>query len=207
MFKSFLPKQPKFFQLLLDIAEHSFEASKLLKELVANPGNIEEIATQIHMIENKCDEITHSVKNELNETFVTPIDREDIFAITNALDDVVDGIDRVSTKMRLYKIKTPLKFGPQLSEILESQTELLVAAVQLMNANNYKDTLDKLVTVRNLETEGDNIFRDSISYLFENEKDVIEIIKKKEVLENFEKAVDKCQTATLAIEGALIKNM
>lgn len=207
MFKSFLPKQPKFFQLLLDIAEHSFEASKLLKDVVAHPDNIEELATQIHMIENKCDEITHCVKNELNETFVTPIDREDIFAITNALDDVVDGIDRVSTKMKLYKIKTPLKFGPQLSEILKSQTELLVGAVQLMNANNYKDTLDKLVTIRNLETEGDNVFRDSITYLFENEKDVIEIIKKKEVLENFEKAVDKCQTATLAIEGALIKNM
>lgn len=207
MFKSFLPKQPKFFQLLLNIAEHSYEASLLLKDIVSNPDNIDELATQIHMIENKCDEITHSVKNELNETFVTPIDREDIFAITNALDDVVDGIDRVSTKMKLYKIKSPLKFGPQLSEILKSQTELLVGAVQFMNANNYKDTLDKLVTIRNLETEGDNVFRDSITYLFENEKDIIEIIKKKEVLENFEKAVDKCQTATLAIEGALIKNM
>jgi uncharacterized protein Yka (UPF0111/DUF47 family) len=109
--------------------------------------------------------------------------------------------------MRLYKIKTPLKFGTQLAEILHSQTELLVVAVKLMNDNNYKDTLDKLVSIRNLETEGDSVFRDSISYLFDNETDVIELIKKKEVLENFEKAVDKCQTATLAIEGALIKNM
>jgi hypothetical protein len=207
MFKNFLPKQPKFFELLLTITEHSFEASKLLKEIVTAPENIEELATQIHMIENTCDELTHRVKNELNETFITPIDREDIFAITNALDDVVDGIDRVSTKMKLYKIKTPLKFGPQLASILQSQTELLVVAVKLMNGNNYRDTLDKLVTIRNLETEGDTVFRDSITYLFDNEKDVIELIKKKEVLENFEKAVDKCQTATLAIEGALIKNM
>jgi len=207
MFKSFLPKQPKFFELLLIITEHAYEASKILNDIIKTPENIDELASHIHMIENKCDELTHSVKNELNETFITPIDREDIFAITNALDDVVDGIDRVSTKMRLYKIKTPLKFGPQLAEILNSQTELLVVAVKLMKDNNYKDTLDKLVTIRNLETEGDAVFRDSISYLFDNESDVIELIKKKEVLENFEKAVDKCQTATLAIEGALIKNM
>jgi uncharacterized protein Yka (UPF0111/DUF47 family) len=207
MFKSFLPKQPKFFELLLVITEHAFEASKILNEIIKTPENIDELASHIHMIENKCDDLTHSVKNELNETFITPIDREDIFAITNALDDVVDGIDRVSTKMRLYKIKTPLKFGTQLAEILHSQTELLVVAVKLMNDNNYKDTLDKLVSIRNLETEGDAVFRDSISYLFDNETDVIELIKKKEVLENFEKAVDKCQTATLAIEGALIKNM
>jgi hypothetical protein len=207
MFKSFLPKQPKFFELLLVITEHAFEASMILNEIIRTPENIDELASHIHMIENKCDDLTHSVKNELNETFITPIDREDIFAITNALDDVVDGIDRVSTKMRLYKIKTPLKFGTQLAEILHSQTELLVVAVKLMNDNNYKDTLDKLVSIRNLETEGDVVFRDSISYLFDNETDVIELIKKKEVLENFEKAVDKCQTATLAIEGALIKNM
>jgi len=207
MFKSFLPKQPKFFELLLTITEHSLEAAKILNEIVQTPENMDELAAQIHIIENKCDDLTHNVKNELNETFVTPIDREDIFAITNALDDVVDGIDRVSTKMRLYKIKTPLKFGPQLASILQSQTELLVVAVRLMNNNNYKDTLDKLVSIRNLETEGDVVFRDSITYLFDNETDVIELIKKKEVLENFEKAVDKCQTATLAIEGALIKNM
>ena len=179
MFKSFLPKQPKFFELLLVITEHAFEASKILNEIIKTPENIDELASHIHMIENKCDDLTHSVKNELNETFITPIDREDIFAITNALDDVVDGIDRVSTKMRLYKIKTPLKFGTQLAEILHSQTELLVVAVKLMNDNNYKDTLDKLVSIRNLETEGDAVFRDSISYLFDNETDVIELIKKK----------------------------
>jgi uncharacterized protein Yka (UPF0111/DUF47 family) len=72
---------------------------------------------------------------------------------------------------------------------------------------DFKKTLEKLVIIRNLETEGDAVFRDSITYLFENEKDVIEVIKKKEILENFEKAVDKCQTATIAIEGALIKNL
>ena len=182
-----MPKQPKFFELLLIITQHSFEASKLLNEIVKTPENIEELAAHIHMIENKCDELTHRVKNELNETFITPIDREDIFAITNALDDVVDGIDRVSTKMRLYKIKTPLKFGTQLAEILHSQTELLVVAVKLMNENNYKDTLDKLVSIRNLETEGDVVFRDSISYLFDNETDVIELIKKRKFLKILKK--------------------
>ena len=207
MLKRFLPKQPKFFELILKITEESYEAAKLLDKIVKEPENIEDIASQIHIIENKCDDYTHTVKNELNETFITPIDREDIFAITNSLDDVVDGIDRIAAKLKMYKIKTHLKYGPQLASILLSQTELLVSAVRSMNENKYRETLDKLVSVRNLETEGDTIFRDSIIYLFDNEDNVFELIKKKEILENYEKAVDKCQTATLAIEGALIKNM
>lgn len=207
MLKRFLPKQPKFFELILKITEESFEAAKLLDKIVKEPENIEDIASQIHIIENKCDDLTHTVKKELNDTFITPIDREDIFAITNSLDDVVDGIDRIAAKLKMYKIKTNLKYGPQLASILLSQTELLVSAVRSMTDKKYSETLDKLISVRNLETEGDTIFRDSIIYLFDNESDVIELIKKKEILENYEKAVDKCQTATLAIEGALIKNM
>lgn len=207
MLKRFLPKQPKFFELILKITEQSFEAAKLLDKMVNEPENIEDIASQIHIIENKCDDYTHTVKNELNDTFITPIDREDIFAITNSLDDVVDGIDRIAAKLKMYRIKTHLKYGPQLASIILSQTELLVSAVRSMTDNKYKETFDKLISVRNLETEGDTVFRDSIIYLFENEGDVLELIKKKEILENYEKAVDKCQTATLAIEGALIKNM
>lgn len=206
MFKKFLPKQPKFFNFLTQITESAHQAAKLLIEILNNPDNISVLATEIHSLENKCDMIAHTINTELNESFITPIDREDIFAITNALDDVVDGIDRVASKLKLYNLKTPLKFGPQLAKTLLSQTELLNMAILNMNSN-FKEIQSKLVLIRELETEGDAIFRDSISYLFENEKDVIELIKKKEILENFEKAVDKCQTATLAIEGALIKNM
>jgi uncharacterized protein len=206
MFKAFMPKQPKFFELLTVITEEAYNAAKILKEIVENPENLDEFATQIHVIENKCDEVTHTIANELNETFVTPIDREDIFAIMNALDNVIDGVDRVASKLKLYKIKTPLKFGPQMAAILLRQTELLNEVVKSI-MSEFKVTMGKLVVIRNLETEGDSVFRDSITYLFENEKDVIELIKKKEILENFEKAVDKCQTATVAIEGALIKNI
>lgn len=206
MFKKFLPKQPKFFNLLTQITESAHQSAKLLIEILNNPDNISVLATEIHSLENKCDMIAHTINTELNESFITPIDREDIFAITNALDDVVDGIDRVASKLKLYNLKSPLKFGPQLAKTLLSQTELLNMAILNMNSN-FKEIQSKLVSIRELETEGDAIFRDSISYLFENEKDIIELIKKKEILENFEKAVDKCQTATLAIEGALIKNM
>ncbi len=87
-----------------------------------------------------------------------------------------------------------------------SQTELLSSAIKTMQ-NNYKDALNKLVSIRNLETEGDVVFRDAITDLFDTEKDVLELIKKKEILEIIEKAVDRCQWATLVIEGALIKNI
>ena len=206
MFKAFLPKQPKFFELLATLTAEAFNAAKILKDIVENPENLDEYASEIHVIENKCDEVTHKIAIELNETFVTPIDREDIFAIMNALDDVTDGVDRIASKLKLYKVKSPLKFGPQMAAILLRQTELLNEVVESI-LSDFKVTMEKLVVIRNLETEGDTVFRDSITYLFENEKDVIELIKKKEILENFEKAVDKCQTATVAIEGALIKNI
>ncbi|MCE1164208.1 MAG: DUF47 family protein [Bacteroidetes bacterium] len=206
MLKAFMPKQPKFFELLSVLTSEAHNAAKILNEIVANPENLDEFASEIHVIENKCDEITHKISNELNETFITPIDREDIFAITNALDDVTDGVDRIASKMKLYKVKSHMKFGPQLAAILLRQTELLNEVVKSMQSD-FKKTLEKLVIIRNLETEGDTVFRDSITYLFDNEKDPIEVIKKKEILENFEKAVDKCQTATIAIEGALIKNI
>lgn len=206
MFKRFLPKEPKFFKLLAEISDYAFDACKILNEMLDNSENLNEYAAKIHVIENKCDEITHTVKNELNESFITPIDREDIFALVNALDDIVDTIDTISNRWRIYKIKSPLKFGPQLASILLSQTELLSSAIKTMQ-NNYKDALNKLVSIRNLETEGDVVFRDAITDLFDTEKDVLELIKKKEILEIIEKAVDRCQWATLVIEGALIKNI
>ena len=99
----------------------------------------------------------------------------------------------------------PIPFASQLSDILCSQINILADVVG--NLKHYDDAFHKLVSIRNLETEGDSVFREAISDLFENEKDVIELIKKKEVLENIERAVDKCQTATIVIEGIFIKNI
>jgi uncharacterized protein Yka (UPF0111/DUF47 family) len=205
LFKKFFPKQEKFYELLTELATSILEGATLLNQMLINHDHIAEDASRIHILENKCDEFTHQIIHELNETFITPIDREDIHELTNSLDNIIDGIDAIATRVHLYKIQKPMAFGPQLSEILLSQVILLTEAVKSLK--DHDNIFDKLVQIRNLETEGDMVFRESISDLFENENDVRELIKKKEILENIERAVDRCQTATIVIEGILIKNI
>jgi uncharacterized protein len=205
MFKRFLPKQNKFFDLLIDVTAHMHEAAKLLDEMFDKNESLADYSSRIHIIENKCDELGHQIINELNDTFITPIDREDIYALVNSLDDIVDTIDTVAARMSMYKLKTPLQFGPQLTDILFIQVGVLNDVVK--NLQDPKQTIDKIVHVKHLETEGDIVFKDAILNLFEDEKDVVELIKKKEILEIIEKAVDKCQNAATVVEGILIKNM
>jgi predicted phosphate transport protein (TIGR00153 family) len=166
--------------------------------------NLGEHAVKIRLIEHKCDEITHAIVSDLNEIFVTPIDREDIHTLVNSLDNVIDSIDVIANRIDLYKVKNRIEFGTELASIVLNQAKTLDEVVRKLD--DSKDSFAKLVTIRSLETEGDVIFRQAITELFEKEKDVIELIKKKEILEIFEKTADRCQTVAIVIEGIIIKN-
>ncbi len=205
MFKRFLPKQNKFFDLLIELTEAVLESARMLDEMMDKNENFAEYSSKIHFIENRCDDLTHQVINDLNDTFITPIDREDIFALVNSLDDIVDTIDTIASRMNMYKLKTQLQFGSQLTDILLIQTVTLNDVIK--NLQNPKQTTDKIMQVKTLETEGDIVFKDALLNLFEDEKDIVELIKKKEILEIVERAVDKCQNAATVVEGILIKNM
>lgn len=204
MFKRFLPKQRKFFEILDEISVNILEAAKLLNEMLVKHENIGEYSSKIHFIENRCDDLTHKIINELNETFITPIDREDIYSLTNSLDDIIDAINALAIRVHLYKMKNRIPFGAQLSEILLEQVKILAEVIS--HLKDYDGIFEKLIQIRNLETEGDIMFREAISHLFETENDLKELIKQKEFLENMERTVDKCQTATIVIEGIMIKN-
>ncbi len=205
MFKRFLPKQNKFFDILIQLTQSMLESAQLLKEMFDKNENFPDYASRIHIVENKCDDLTHDVIRELNDTFITPIDREDIFALVNSLDDIVDAIDSIASRMSIYKIQTPIQFAPQLADILLLQAGVLNEVIK--HLQDPKQTTEKIVRVKHMETEGDFVFKDAILNLFEDEKDVIELIKKKEIIENIEKAIDKCQNAATVVEGILIKNM
>lgn len=205
MLKRFFPKQNKFFDILNDLSVNVLEAVRLLKEMFDKNENISEYSSRIHIIENKCDELTHQVISELNDTFITPIDREDIYALANSLDDIVDRTDTIASRTNIYKLKSPVSFGAQLSDILLIQCTVLSSLIK--NIQDPKQATEKIVQVKNLETEGDMVFKESIVNLFETEKDIVELIKKKEILENIEKAVDRCQNVATVIEGILIKNL
>jgi len=205
MFRKFLPKKEKFFELLNELAVSILEGAKLFRDIMGKPEMLPEFASQIHIIENKCDELTHTIINELNETFVTPLDREDIYQLTNALDDVIDCIDSIVTRLVIYKPKSRLEFGSQLSEILVSQAEIIVQLIE--HLPDHKNTLQKIIVIRNLETEGDQVFKDALIQLFEKQDDVKELIKAKEILEILEKAVDRCQRVAIVMESINIKNV
>ncbi|HPS64602.1 MAG TPA: DUF47 family protein [Ignavibacteria bacterium] len=205
MLKNFLPKSPIFFSLLSEHTKMIHEGALILKEMLSNLSDTGEKASKVRHLENLCDDIAHNIQNELNETFITPIDREDIFSLTAALDNIIDCINTTAKRLNLYKVKTPIKYSIQFSDILLSQTLLLTECVPELEGKN--DVSQKLTSIKNYETQGDQLFVDSIADLFENEKEVIELIKKKEILELIEKAVDRCKTATIIIEGILIKNI
>lgn len=204
MFKKVLPKKQSFYILLIQLAEKINEATELLHSLLSNKEILVENASKIHILENDCDEIAHSIINKLNEAFVTPLDKEDIYQLTNALDDVIDSIDAIARRMCIYKLKKSTVFGPQLSGILLSQTKLIVEVIKSLEKG--EQTYTKIIAIRNLETEGDSVFKDALTQLFEKQKDVIELIKEKEILETTEKAVDRCQRVATVMEGILIKN-
>lgn len=205
MLKRFLPKQEKFYNSLNEMTENILIAAHLLNDMILDHERHAEYSSKIHIIENECDDQTHTIISELNETFITPIDREDIYALTNSLDNIIDSIDVIASRYNLYKIQNPMAYGSQLTGILLKQVETLNEVVHGLKKND--NIFEKLVLIRNLETQGDIVFREAIGSLFEFEKDPIEIIKKKETLENIERAVDKCQTATIVIESILIKNV
>jgi predicted phosphate transport protein (TIGR00153 family) len=204
MFKKFLPKEHKMFSMLAEITSHTLEAANILSEMMDKFEDLGEQAVKIRLIEHKCDDITHAIVNDLNEIFVTPIDREDIHTLVNSLDNVIDSIDVIANRLDLYKVKNRIEFGPELASIVLNQAKILDEVVRKID--DSKDSFAKLVNIRSLETEGDVIFRQAITELFEKEKDVFELIKKKELLEIFEKTADRCQTVAIVIEGILIKN-
>jgi uncharacterized protein Yka (UPF0111/DUF47 family) len=205
MFNKLIPKSTKFYELFSELSSKVLESAIILNRIFVDFDKFPDLKAQSHLIEHAADEITHKIISELNETFVTPFDREDIHMLVNSLDDIVDVIDSIATRLSIYKLKKPLFYGPQLSQILLSQAELIDKVVKTLK--NPKDTMRELISIRNLETEGDNVFKESLAYLFENEKDIVELIKKKEILENIERAVDKCQTVTIVIEAIMIKNI
>ena len=202
--KKFIPKSVKFFDLLSELSDNILKGSELIQQMITKWDNLSEYSSEIHLLEHRCDEITHKIVSELNETFITPIDREDIHSFVNSLDNIIDCIDVIANRIHLYKVKNNIEFGTQLVDILNLQMKIISDVVR--NFEEDKNVHDKLVRIRNYETQGDVIFQKALAHLFEFENDVVELIKKKEILELMEKAIDRCQTVAIVIEGILIKN-
>ncbi|MCI7043729.1 DUF47 domain-containing protein [Candidatus Avelusimicrobium faecicola] len=203
----FMPKEVKFFDLFDKQAENLVKAAEFYKKLTDEAAFTPENVRAMHELEHYGDELTHNIINTLNETFITPFDREDILALANRLDDIIDGIYLITNRFQLYKIEKPSEYSQKLANTIAQSTKAMQKALASLRSNkNMKETLFQCVEINRLENEGDVLRDEAISWLFENEKDPIMVIKQKELFEEAETVTDFCEYVANLVESILVKN-
>ena len=201
------PKEVQFSDNFEELAGKIQEGSVLFLEILKDYRNSKGRISQLKEIEQQADVITHRIYQDLHKTFITPLDREDIYSLANKMDSIMDMIDESASKMNLYRIKEPLPAHIKLASILNSAISLLNRSIHAMRnrSMNVRTILDVCVEINSLENEADHVMRESMAELFEREKDAIELIKSKELLERIEEATDICEDVSNILEGFILK--
>jgi uncharacterized protein len=201
---SLLPRDRTFFDLFIQAGQNSVRAAKLLDEMMHTWPESEGLSREILLAEQEGDQITHEIIKRLNTTFVTPIDREDIYALATQMDDIVDFTEEAADFLGLYKIEAPMEQAQALTKILVASCEQL--AMGLDQLPQFKD-LDKYwIEIHRLENDGDRVSRDAVASLFSNGIDPMMVIRWKDMFAVLEEAIDATETAAQIIEGIVIKN-
>jgi predicted phosphate transport protein (TIGR00153 family) len=203
LLRKLLPQEEGFFTLFVRQAENVAAGAKALVELVSKFEHPAEEAQRIKDIEHAGDTITHDLIMRLNQTFVTPFDREDIHELSSKVDDVLDLMDSAAGRMVLYRVKAVRPGVLELVQILETATQEILKAIRVLGKQDH--ILSHCIEINRLENEGDRVCRALIAKLFEEEKDPVEIIKWKEIIEAIETAVDKCEDVANVIESVTLK--
>jgi len=203
----FLPREEKFFELFEAGAHNIVQASQVLKQLIDTWEGIEQRVEEIAELEHKGDNITHEIIARLHRTFVTPFDREDITALAQSLDDVMDFIDATARAMFLYKVDRPGKRARELADIIiQATVELEKAVLDLRHRAKLKQILERCVELNRLENAADVVFRAAMAELFEDSTDMAHVIKWREIYEHMESATDRCEDVANVIEGVALKH-
>jgi len=201
---SLIPRDNSFFAMFSAMSDNLIAGARALVDLFANYQDVEKQIEQIHRIEREGDELTHAILTKLNQTFITPFDREDIHELASKLDDVLDFINAAGARIVMYRISTPPPAAGELANIILMQSQELQQAVSLMQKNG--NILVHCVEINRLENEADLVSQQAIARLFEREKDPINLIKIKELLEFLERATDKAEDVANVLETVVLKN-
>ncbi|MGE5429492.1 MAG: DUF47 domain-containing protein [Syntrophomonadaceae bacterium] len=202
MFKSLLPKEEKYFEDFSAMIIVISEMATLAKEFFGNAKYDEETPLKLKSLEKRCDEISHKVFKKLDKSFLTPFDREDIYALIKILEKVSDAINAAVTRAKVYNLTEPLKVAEKLLQIASMQIKELYTAI----VDRKVKWNENLKIVKDLEQEADLIYREAITKLFKEETNAIELIKRKEVLDVLEDITDKCQAVASVIFTISLKN-
>jgi len=199
-----IPKDTSFFKMFSAMSENLIAGARALVELFADYRDVESRIEAIRRIEREGDELTHAILTKLNQTFITPFDREDIHQLASKLDDVLDFVNAAGSRTVMYRIANPPPAAGELAKIILRQSQELQKAVSLMQKNG--DILGHCVEINRLENEADLVCQEAIAKLFEYEKDPINLIKVKELLEFLERATDKAEDVANVLETVVLKN-
>ena len=201
----FLPREEKFFVLFLKQAKIVLEASLMLLE-GARAGNaaLEAASAKIKRLEQEGDDVTHEIFVKLNQTFVTPLDPEDIHSVAAHMDDVLDGIEEAAHRMVAYRIEEIPAAAIEMCKIIHSACQHMESALQALNAD--KPLLEQCIEVNRLEDMADQLQRRAVADLFQNEKDPIRLMKLKEVYDFLEATADCCEDVADLLQNIVVKN-
>jgi len=201
-----LPPEREFFDLLDKQAGFVLEGAHALRDLLKDFRDVGAKRKHIKDIEHKGDETVHTIYEELNKTFITPIDREDIIALASDLDNVLDLIDAAANRMDLYEIPEPSRAMLDFAEVLVEATAALEKAVGMIRNMKNAELVEKIcVEVNRLENVGDDLLNTSVAELF-HDRDVVRILKNKEILERLESATDYCEDVANVLSDIVAKN-
>lgn len=197
-------RDPTYFNLFEAAATNIVQAADQLDQLMADWPERPELARDILACEQEGDRITAELVNRLNQTFVTPIEREDILELATGLDDIIDFMEEVSDFMGLYKIEAPMEQAQQLAHILLLACRQICEAMPLLR--NFGDIAPYTVEIHRLENDGDRTVREATAALFDNGIDPMMVIRWKDIYERLEDAIDATERVANSLSGIVIKN-
>ena len=199
-----IPREEKFFDDFQALADQIRAGAQLLEEMLAPDHPIWDKADEIKEVEHRCDSLTHNIIQRLNQTFVTPLDREDIHAMARSLDDVMDAIDAAASRIRLYKLDR-VRFGArELAKIITSSAEQVREAMRTLEQKKGI-VVGFAIEINRLENEADRRHQEAVMRLFDEERDPILVMKWKEALDFLEDATDRCEDVANVLEGVVVK--
>ncbi len=203
--RNLLPKEEQYFDLFVQMTLYISAAARELNEMLADKNHdYNEYALRIKGLEHACDELTHNVATRLNKSFITPFDREDIYTMSTALDDIVDLIDDAARTIIIFDIKEITDYARDFAVVLEHMADQLKEIVGTLK--RPKNVTQRLVEIHRLENEGDDIYHTAIAELFQDSHDALTVLKWKEVYEKLEAAIDRCENVANIIERIIIKH-
>ena len=201
---SLVPKEQDYFRLFSDLAANLDEAAQLLVKFMDDFDEAKAIGAAILEHEHVGDKILHDIVKRLNRSFITPIDREDIYDLVATMDEVLDNIEQATDAMVLYRVDGPTDYARRQARVIAEAASVLHHIID--DLEKRTDLMERIISVNSLENEGDRIVRDAIAALFDDDMDAKDVIKWKDIYELLESAIDECEHVANVIESIVLKH-